>query len=149
MRVEIKVYGRPAPGGSKSGFVNKRTGKVNMAPASKYTKPWMINVAAVAKLQYWDRPMTGPVSLMITFKLLRPKSHWTKTGDLSSAGRKRPHPTVKPDLTKLLRSTEDALTGIIWKDDAQVVRQSMAKRYCHSDELPGAEIIVESLENYE
>lgn len=37
--------------------------------------------------------------------------------------------TVKPDATKLWRSTEDALTGIAWRDDAQISVQVVEKRY--------------------
>jgi Holliday junction resolvase RusA-like endonuclease len=51
--------------------------------------------------------------------------------------------TVKPDATKLLRSTEDALTGILWRDDAQIARQTVEKSY---GERAGAWITVEQLE---
>lgn len=41
-----------------------------------------------------------------------------------------PHyPAVKPDATKLVRAVEDALTGICWRDDAQIVNQDVRKRY--------------------
>ncbi len=40
----------------------------------------------------------------------------------------------KPDKLKLMRSTEDALTGIIWGDDAQDISGSVDKCY---GEKPG------------
>ena len=71
----------------------------------------------------------GPVRLTLDFTYLRPKGHFKKHGDLSTAGKKKPYPTVKPDLTKLVRAVEDALTGLIWRDDTQVVYQSNSKTY--------------------
>jgi Holliday junction resolvase RusA-like endonuclease len=41
----------------------------------------------------------------------------------------RPDHTVKPDLDKLLRSLKDALTRILWRDDAQVVSVCISKAY--------------------
>ena len=32
-----------------------------------------------------------------------------------------------PDVLKLARGVEDALTGIVWRDDAQIVNESLNK----------------------
>jgi Holliday junction resolvase RusA-like endonuclease len=144
MKISFFVPGRSAPGGSKSGFY--RNGRVIMAPASKFTKPWMRTVCAAAKQVYHGRPIEKAVKLYLTFYLTRPKNHWTKTCELSKTGRQRPHPTVQPDLTKLIRSTEDALTGILWKDDCQVVRQVTGKDYCGYGKQSGVLITVEAFD---
>ena len=61
----------------------------------------------------------GPVQLALTFHLQRP----------ASVGRSiRPH-IVKPDLDKLVRAVGDAMTGIVYRDDAQVTVTIAAKRY--------------------
>jgi Holliday junction resolvase RusA-like endonuclease len=57
----------------------------------------------------------------------------------------RTRPTCYPDLSKLIRATEDALTGLAWGDDAQVVEyRDTVKTYPggHRDALdsPGAVI---------
>ena len=36
---------------------------------------------------------------------------------------------TKPDLDKLIRCAKDALTGIVWHDDAQVVQMAPAGKY--------------------
>ena len=36
---------------------------------------------------------------------------------------------MRPDLSKLIRATEDALTGIIYADDAQIVDIHAKKEY--------------------
>jgi hypothetical protein len=38
-------------------------------------------------------------------------------------------PTPKPDLTKMVRAAEDAMAGIVWKDDSQVCGQITTKDY--------------------
>lgn len=145
MSIEFFVQGRAVPGGSKTYYPSKTPGKKgHMAPANKKTKPWMAIVAAYAREAHSDLLIIGPVKLIIEFRRLRPKGHYLKDGvSLSKAGREKPYPTPKPDLTKLVRSTEDALTGIIFKDDSQVVKQEMSKVYVDRD--PGAMIRVETL----
>jgi Holliday junction resolvase RusA-like endonuclease len=51
-----------------------------------------------------------------------------------------------PDLDKLQRSTLDALTGVLFKDDSQVCRILAMKCYCLEGELEGCEIVVEGVE---
>lgn len=38
-------------------------------------------------------------------------------------------PVVKPDMDNYIKSTLDALNGILWHDDAQIVRLTGEKRY--------------------
>jgi len=39
------------------------------------------------------------------------------------------HPVVKPDVDKLARALLDALTGVAYGDDAQVVEMHVCKTY--------------------
>ena len=57
-------------------------------------------------------------------------------------------PTVKPDATKLWRSTEDGLTGVLWRDDARIVCQLVRKVYAE-DGRTGAAVKVWTLERSE
>lgn len=119
-----------------------------MVPASDKTKPWMNTVQFFARQHCQDNNINtlleGPVSLTMSFKILRPKNHY-RTG--KNAGMLRDdaqkYCTVKPDLTKLERSTEDALTGIIWRDDSQVAKKNTQKIYVEKD--PGVEIAIDEL----
>ena len=74
-----------------------------------------------------------PVRVAYTFVFQRPKS----------APKTRTRPIVKPDYDKLARSTTDALTGIFYKDDCQVVDCEIHKIY---GETEGAHIVVEIVE---
>jgi Holliday junction resolvase RusA-like endonuclease len=68
----------------------------------------------------------GPIGLSVTFTLRRPRGHFGVRGVLPSAPA---YPIVRPDCTKLLRGVEDALTGVVWRDDAQVIEQAVTKTY--------------------
>lgn len=145
--IEFFVPGIPASAGSKTGFPvkNKKTGKIKviMAPASKKQKPWMAKVASIASESYLGKLLYGPIDLRVIFYFHRPKSHFGTGKNSGKLKSNAPiYVTKKPDLTKLVRAVEDALTGIIWKDDSQVVMQSTGKFFC---DKPGAKIIIKEL----
>ena len=54
--------------------------------------------------------------------------------------------TTKPDALKLARSTEDALTGIVWADDAQTAVLEISKRYADAGEPCGCQIVIQTLD---
>lgn len=87
--------------------------------------------------------MEGPVKVSFTFFRQRPKGHFNSKGKLNNAGLRLPFPLSKPDALKLSRAVEDALTGIIWKDDAQIVDERLRKVW--TADRPGVEIEVEQL----
>ncbi len=129
--ITIEVNGRPAPAGSRNYY-----GKGRSAPASKYQKPWQEAVAIAAILAKPDVPLEGPIHLVVHFVISRPKSHYLK-----SYGLKKSAPTIPPiDFDKLIRSTADALTGPIYKDDKQIVKIEAEK--CYSSLVTGAGAII-------
>lgn len=75
----------------------------------------------------------GPVSMQLTFRLTAPKSV------------RREHPTVRPDLDKLVRAVLDALTGLAYKDDSQVVSIQASKTYWVD---PGLRGVVQPLDTH-
>lgn len=133
--LEFTVHGRPQPAGSKKGFVNPRTSRVVIVDDAKNSRPWKQQVAGAALDAMGDTPMlNGPVELAVTFFLARPKGHYGTGRNADALKPSAPeHPTVKPDTTKLLRAVEDAMTGIVWRDDAQVVTQRAYKVYGATD----------------
>lgn len=51
-------------------------------------------------------------------------------------------PTVKPDIDNVFKAVTDALNGIIWQDDRQIVNAEIAKRY---SSIPRVEIEIEEI----
>ena len=128
--IKFTAYGVPQPGGSKKGFVNPRNGRVIIVEDAKRNKSWRESVLQAALPHAPKSPLTGPLSVVVTFCMPRPKNHYRtgKNSHLLRPDAPEWH-TKKPDATKLWRSTEDALTGIIWADDSQIARQAIVKTY--------------------
>ncbi|MEU9208483.1 RusA family crossover junction endodeoxyribonuclease [Streptomyces sp. NPDC048415] len=148
----ITVHGTPGPQGSKT-----RNAAGALYESSAKVKPWReaVKHAALDALAYdqeW-KPLNEPVCVDVTFTLQRPKSHY---GTGRNAGRLKASapdfPTSKPDLDKLIRSTQDALkdAGVL-VDDSVVASLSSGKRFVltGADALrnPGAVIRVWRLNN--
>lgn len=143
--VQFFVPGVPQPGGSKRGYpVKTKTGKVRVAIVedARHNAPWRAKVSLAAS-SHFDTPFRGPVEAHFEFVMPRPKRHY---GTGRRASFLRPDAatahTIYPDTTKLIRSTEDALKGIAWMDDAQVVAQSAVKFY---GEPPGCLLRIRKL----
>jgi hypothetical protein len=146
----IDVYGKPEPGGSKRGF--KRGARVVVVDANPNVVGWkslVIDAAMTASdrsvdmavVRSWTLQKTA-LTAVCTFYMQRPQGHY---GSGKNAGKLKAtapmFPVTKPDATKLWRSTEDALTGIIWGDDAQITNQYIFKQYA-DNRPPGARIKV-------
>ena len=126
------VAGLPRPAGSKRAFPIKKngvfTGKTAVADSNPKAKDWKCDVAhAAAKAMEGKALLTGPVKVEFTFCMPRPKYQFRKDGSLKY-GAPYWH-TVKPDALKLARGVEDALTGIVWNDDSQIVDEHLIKAY--------------------
>lgn len=134
--VRIWIPGIPQPGGSKKAFVIRGTNRAVVTEDCRRSKDWRA-VVALKATETIQSPFDGAVTVTVQFLMLRPKSHFGKRGLLPSAP---VHHTVRPDATKMWRATEDALKGIAWRDDSQVVEQRISKRYAES---PGAWITIE------
>lgn len=137
----IEVFGIPRPGGSKKAFVV--CGRAKIVDTGKHTKDWraLVTAAAMNAIGGATPLITSSIAVSVMFRMPRPKSHYRKDGTIKESFRCAQH-THKPDATKLWRSTEDALTGIVWRDDAQIVSQLIDKRYVGDGQRVGAAIVV-------
>lgn len=130
-RVQVTVYGQPAPGGSKTSG-QRKDGTRFVRDSSRLAAPWKQRVEQAAGEEMAARGLDlleGALTLVVWFYRPRPRSHYTSKGELNSLARRTPYPITKPDTTKLLRPLEDALRGVVYRDDAQIVEQSAFKRY--------------------
>ena len=86
----------------------------------------------VAQQIYVDAPpLIGPVEVNACFIFPRPTKHIWKTKPMP----RYPH-AVKPDRDNLDKALLDALTGTVWRDDAQVYKGLIEKYYAAGDEQP-------------
>ena len=143
--VVLRVYGVPAPQGSKT---PTRWG--GLRESSKKVIPWRSEVAFAARQIYKGRPIGTPVAIEIIFYFQRPKHHFSKAKGkehtLVPSAPKHCTSCNHGDLDKLCRSTFDGLAaksgGSIICDDSQVVELWCKKRYADETELPGALVCI-------
>lgn len=144
MVIKFWVPGKPAQAGSKKAFLIKGKEKtfINTVDTNHANiKKWRPVVQYYCQIAMsGSNPFQGPVKLIAHFVRLRPKSHFTSKGELKKNA--KAYPDVNPDTTKLVRSLEDALNKVAWRDDAQVVYQLATKTY---GEKEGVFVKIQSL----
>ena len=82
----------------------------------------------------FPRPLDGPVVVEITALFRRPPSHLTARGELRKGAPTHPGRNLG-DVDNLAKGALDALNGIAWLDDAQVVDMRVAKRWNYIDRM--------------
>lgn len=144
--IHFFVAGKPEPAGSKRAFVLKggaHAGRAIITDANSKSKPWQSMVkfeALAARSAISQMPFDGPIQLDATFTVLRPKGHYGSGKNAHKLKDSAPaFPTSKPDVLKLTRGIEDAMTGIVYTDDSQIVAEHLFKVY---GEREGVEISV-------
>lgn len=105
-------------------YVTTATGKpvTPLVDANKKSSGWKKEVKEVAREAYAGPLLDEPLRVRLTFVRVRPKGHY-RTGKNAHLLRDDApaHPTGKPDVLKLARGVEDALTGVIYRDDSRTV----------------------------
>ena len=155
-KISFLVYGEARPQGSKKSVAIYRGGKpvthqgrvmTRVINDNPHLGDWRQQVATEAVLQWGGPPLarTVPVRLELVFYRPRPAGHFGTGKNLERLKPSAPaYPTTRPDTVKLARAVEDALTGIVWTDDSQVVEHVLRKRW-HAPHM--VRVTVEELSN--
>lgn len=99
------------------------------------------NLVKLCAVEQVGQPMLfGPLALSVDVVVKVPAS-WSKRKAADALGGQL-RPTGKPDADNTLKLLSDALNGIVWKDDAQLVDVRLTKRYGAE---PGAVLTVATL----
>ena len=139
--ITLIVYGTPVPQGSMRAFMRPGMKAPIITADNKKTKPWKQEIAGAA-----DEAMRGQkfavfegVSAIVhcIFYFDRPKS-------LKKSIQVK---ITKPDIDKLARTVLDALTGTVFKDDAQVIELRLAKVFSDRPRLEMTVLIPELCES--
>lgn len=123
------IPGHPRPKGSWTPVHTKKG--LKFRPASNNTADWCRHIKREIEKKWTHELIAeGPIRLELLFLLPRPKTVV------------RQFPTVRGtgDLDKLERAVYDAMTGIVYKDDAQVCDAHPRKEY--TDGEPGVWITI-------
>lgn len=132
--VTFTVLGVAAAKGNMKAFPFKRgdgTLGAAVTEGTKNSKDWQLAVSGAAQQQCAGKFFEGAVRLAIVFFLPRPQSLPARVK----------HHIKKPDVDKLVRAVKDALKGVLWNDDAQVIELFAWKGY--ATRQPHVRIIVD------
>jgi Holliday junction resolvase RusA-like endonuclease len=143
--IVFTVFGIAQPQGSARAFMPKGARFPVITTDNKQLKGWRQLVAQEvsralngrAASSQWPagQLLDGPIRIVAAFYLPRPKS---------LRGKPKAHLT-RPDVDKLARAVGDALIGVLWRDDSQVVQLKVTKEYAGVGESPRAVIAVTPL----
>ena len=125
-KISFAVYG-PPQGKARPRVVRMKNGRT-----MSYTPDKTVAYEELVRKKYLEtagRPLLweGPVSVQIIAEYPIPKSVSRKKAALMLNGDMRP--TKKPDWDNIGKIICDSLNGIAYKDDAQIIRAIVIKRY--------------------
>lgn len=130
--IQFTVYGEPvAQGRPRFSTINGHAVAYDPAKSRDYKH----YVRLVASQHKPDKPLEGPLALYVNVYRSIPKSFSKKKHKQAENGEIRP--VTKPDVDNYLKGIKDALKGVIWNDDNQVVSVNISKWY---SEQPRIEI---------
>jgi Holliday junction resolvase RusA-like endonuclease len=123
--VSFTVHGQPVAKGRAR--VTIRKGRVRAYTPEK-TVNYEALVADAGKIAMLGRkPLDGALLMTLRIYMQIPLS-WSKKKKLSALNGEI-YPTKKPDSSNILKAGEDALNGIVYRDDSQIVEHDVSKRY--------------------
>lgn len=109
------IPGKPEPQGSKKGFIINN--KVVLVESATGLKAWRQKVYNAFSHNPHGVVFDKPIYVAMTFSLVQAKSN------------KKPKPTQKPDIDKLVRAVLDGMTGSAFGDDSQVTKLIVTKKW--------------------
>lgn len=83
----------------------------------KKSSDYKKNLVLQAKSQFKDPPIEGAIFVEVTFRFIRARSN------------KSVYCTKRPDIDNCQKIIFDALNGVVWKDDSQIVYAIVGKRW--------------------
>ena len=92
----------------------------------------------------WYASMDKAITLSCVFVFARPKNHFRTNGQLKPSAPKHCSGRIG-DISKLVRAVEDAMTGVVYNDDAQIINLIAHRRFANDREQPCAIITVTAL----
>lgn len=133
----VRVYGVARPQGSKIPGVSKAGKAFVREQSGAQLNQWrkdIVDAAVKAREASDHQTLDGALGLQLIFFMPRPASIPAK---------KRTHPSVRPDLDKMIRAVGDALKAAgVYGDDAQICQITALKKYMTDDPecAPGVDV---------
>lgn len=130
--IDIFIAGKARPAGAlAAGKRSDGTTFLRHKRGSKMLR-WRSEIGARAREAVTGPPSEHPIRLRLVFYIARPKSHYGTGRNATRLRDDAPaYPTSRSvaDIDKLERTALDGLTGIVYRDDSQVIDLSARKLY--------------------
>jgi Holliday junction resolvase RusA-like endonuclease len=128
--IKFTVYGEPVAQGRPR--ASTQGGFVRMYDPAK-SRDYKDYVRLAASEHSPATLLKGPLAVMVIAYRSIPKSFSKRKAALAEAG--KIYPVSKPDADNYLKGVKDALKGVMWVDDSQVVDAFARKRYSHKPRI--------------
>lgn len=145
MSLTVTIPGEPCAQGRPRAFVN-RAGQARVYDPQK-SRNWKAtaqqHMADALQAAGVAAPLVveGAVELHVVAVFTCPRSHWRKRDPTP----RRPK-VSRPDAENVAKAVQDAASGVLFTDDAQVVRLVVEKWIGAQGEAPGVTIFVRAIE---
>lgn len=117
--IQFTVLGEPVPQGSAKAWIPKGWTRAIITSDNKKLKPWRQAVSGCSYEAMQGRgQFDGAVEVVAEFFFTRPKSRKNAL-----------YKTTAPDIDKALRAILDGMTGVVFRNDAQVVQATCRKAF--------------------
>ena len=133
--VTFKVDANPV-GKQRARYVKRGNFVQAYTPEKTRTYETLIRDAALEAMGA-SEPLETPVTLYLYIRVPIPKSHSKKKVEACLNGLDQP--IKKPDASNILKSVEDGMNGIVYKDDSQIINLHVTKVY---STLAGVDVCV-------
>lgn len=111
---------------SKKRSIEKKPKPFDVKPVKEYKEILGMLAVQQVRLKKYSKP-SGALSVRMSFTIPMLKSFTKKQSLMAKILELLPH--KKPDLSNYIKSTEDALNGILWNDDGQICQLICDKRF--------------------
>ena len=133
--VTFKVDANPV-GKQRARYVKRGNFVQTYTPEKTRTYETLIRDAATEAMGT-SEPLETPVTLYLYIRVPIPKSYSKKKLEACLNGMDQP--IKKPDASNILKSVEDGMNGIVYKDDSQIINLHVTKVY---STLAGVDVCV-------
>lgn len=133
--VTFKVDANPV-GKQRARYVKRGNFVQAYTPEKTRTYETLIKNAAKQAMGV-SEPLDTPVSLYLYIRVPIPASATKKRIEAIASGDEKP--IKKPDASNILKSVEDGMNGVVYKDDSQIINIHVTKVYSSQ---PGVDICV-------
>lgn len=140
MDIKFEVRGRPI--GKQATHFNRFTGRAYTPSESRYYQEQIALTAQAYMKSNKKEKLLGPIKFTMTIYFLRKKPSPQKHKFFLMHHLNENYPCIKPDTSNVLKPAEDALQGICYDNDMNIVEHHLYKRY---NEYEGLEILIEPI----